>query len=150
MFLGLFLSMSTYGNDNVINNIVNNSKLSVEEANQIYAWEQKYAEIYDIPVEIGLSITKKESSFNRSANNGASIGLKQINSNVWLKELNITKKCLREAECNIRNGYIILRYYVDLHNGDIKKALMSYRGSTNKITNKKYAEDVLYNMKHFS
>lgn len=141
--IGIFLSMSCYGNDKIISNMVSNSKLTVEEANQIYALEQKYAEKYDIPIEIGLAISLKESTFNSKAKNSVSYGLKQINYKVWAEYFNINKKCLLNVECNIKYGYLILQYYVELQNGDIKKAIMSYRGSTNKSTNKKYLIDVL-------
>lgn len=141
--IGIFLSMSSYGNDNIVATIVNKSKLSVEEANQIYALEQKYAALYDIPLSIGLAITYKESTFNRKAKNGVSHGLKQINYPIWYKHLNINKQCLYNIECNIKNGYVILNYYVKQNDGDIKKAIMDYRGSTNKGINQKYMKDVM-------
>ena len=107
--IGIFLSMSCYGNDKIISNMVSNSKLTVEEANQIYALEQKYAEKYDIPIEIGLAISLKESTFNSKAKNSVSYGLKQINYKVWAEYFNINKKCLLNVECNIKYGCLILQ-----------------------------------------
>lgn len=141
--IGIFLSMSSYGNDNVVATIVNKSKLSVEEANQIYALEKKYAEIYDIPLNVGLAISYKESTFNKNAKNGVSYGLKQINYPIWYQYLKVNKQCLYDIECNIKNGYIILDYYVKANNGNLTKAIMNYRGSTNKNINYKYMMDVM-------
>lgn len=142
LIFSLLFSMECYSDD-VINNIIKmNNKLTVEEANQIYEIEKKYAEKYDIPVEVGLSITAKESTFQTNARSSSSYGLKQINYSVWNEELNLSKKCLMSVECNIKHGYIILRYYVDLYEGDLHAALMAYRGSGYKSTNKKYAKDI--------
>lgn len=142
--IGIFLSMSSYGNDNVVATIVNKSKLSVEEANQLYALEQKYAKMYDIPLNVGLAITYKESTFNVRAKNGVSYGLKQINYPIWYKQLKLQKNCLFDKECNIKNGYIILNYYVKTNNGNLNEAIMDYRGSTNKSINHRYMKDIIH------
>ena len=142
LIFSLLFSMECYSDDVVDNIIKMNNKLTVEEANQIYEIEKKYADKYDIPVEVGLSITAKESTFKKNAKSSSSYGLKQINYGVWSEELNISKKCLTSVECNIKHGYIILRHYVDMYDGNLRAALMAYRGSENKSTNRKYARDI--------
>lgn len=154
LIFGLLCSVYCHSDNNsAISEIRHiNKSLSVEEVNQIYDFETKYAKQYDIPVAIGLSISAKESTFKSNAVSGSkqSIGIKQINYKVWKKELNLTKDCLKSTECNIKHGYIILKYYVDINKGDINKALMNYRGSTNPKTNRKYAQDVLKWSRHFT
>lgn len=143
---GLFCSMYCYSDNNPISQIQQyNQKLSVEEATQIYEMETKYAKKYNVPVEVGLGISSKESRFITTATSSTkeSYGIKQINYKVWKKKYGLTKQCLHDAECNIEAGYKILRYYIDLKQGNITNAIMAYRGSTRKQTNLKYVNDVL-------
>ena len=127
LIFGLLCSVYCHSDNNsAISEIRHiNKSLSVEEVNQIYDFETKYAKQYDIPVAIGLSISAKESTFKSNAVSGSkqSIGIKQINYKVWKKDLN---------------------------KGDINKALMNYRGSKNPKTNRKYAQDVLKWSRHFT
>jgi len=58
----------------------------------------------------------------------------------WLDEINLSDKNLFKIRTNLRMGCTILRYYLDMENGDLGPALARYNGSYGKTV---YPEKVI-------
>jgi soluble lytic murein transglycosylase-like protein len=106
-------------------------------AETVYARAPKYA----ISPYLVLAVISRESNFVRTAISTVvdrdtgelrpcAYGLMQINFDVWRRELKLDAERILEIEYNIEHGLIILRRYLDKHNGDIAAALFSYYGGT--------------------
>jgi soluble lytic murein transglycosylase-like protein len=87
----------------------------------------------DIPPELVLAVIDVESDFDRFAISSASaLGLMQIMP-FWVKELgHDDKNQLFEIEFNLLLGCHILKYYLDMENGDLVQGLARYNGSTGR------------------
>ena len=73
-----------------------------------------------------------------------STGLMQVNS-AWIDSLDIDPKLLLDPSYNVLLGALILKFYLDLENGDYTKALSRYYGSTS--VSPKYLRRVYKNLK---
>jgi soluble lytic murein transglycosylase-like protein len=89
------------------------------------------AKAVDIPPELVLAVIDVESNFDRFAISSASaLGLMQIMP-FWLDELGETDiNRLFDIEFNVLLGCRILKYYLDMEDGDLIQALARYNGST--------------------
>lgn len=94
----------------------------------------------DIPPELVLAVIDVESNFDRFAISVAGArGLMQIMP-FWLNEIGRPDDNLMQIETNLRFGCTILKFYLDLENGDYPRALGRYKGSLGK---RKYPNKVL-------
>ena len=94
----------------------------------------------DIAPELVLAVIDVESNFDRYAISVAGArGLMQIMP-FWLNEIGRPDDNLIHVSTNLRFGCTILRYYLDLEDGDIQRALGRYNGSLGK---RKYPNKVL-------
>lgn len=79
--------------------------------------------------ELVLAVIQVESNFDRFAISEAGAqGLMQVMP-FWLKELGHPNDNLFELQTNLRLGCSILRYYLDMEQGNITRALARYNGS---------------------
>ena len=100
-------------------------------------FEAKRAEL---PPELVLAVIDVESNFDRYAISVAGArGLMQIMP-FWLDEIGRPEDNLLHIETNLRFGCTILKYYMDMEKGDLKRALGRYNGSLGK---RKYPNKVL-------
>ena len=94
----------------------------------------------DLPPELVLAVIDVESNFDRFAISVAGArGLMQIMP-FWLDEIGRPDDNLMHIETNLRFGCTILKYYLDIENGDLPRALGRYNGSLGK---RKYPNKVL-------
>lgn len=94
----------------------------------------------DLPPELVLAVIDVESNFDRFAISVAGArGLMQIMP-FWLAEIGRPDDNLMRIETNLRFGCTILKYYLNLENGDLIRALGRYNGSLGK---RKYPNKVL-------
>jgi len=83
----------------------------------------------DVAPELVLAVIDVESNFDRYAISVAGArGLMQIMP-FWLDEIGRPKDNLLHIDTNLRFGCTILKYYLDLEKGDLKRALGRYNGS---------------------
>lgn len=93
----------------------------------------------NLPPELVLAVIEVESGFDRFAVSVAGAqGLMQVMP-FWLKEIGHPDDNLAHAQTNLRLGCTILRYYLDMEKGDLRKALARYNGSAGK---RKYPDKV--------
>jgi soluble lytic murein transglycosylase-like protein len=80
-----------------------------------------------------LAVIDVESNFDRYAISSASaLGLMQIMP-FWVDELGYDdKNVLFDVDINILLGCRILKYYLDMENGDMIQGLARYNGSTGR------------------
>ena len=94
----------------------------------------------DVAPELVLAVIDVESNFDRYAISVAGArGLMQIMP-FWLDEIGRPKDNLIHIDTNLRFGCTILKYYLDMEDGDLKRALGRYNGSLGKH---KYPNKVL-------
>ena len=97
----------------------------------------------DIPPELVLAVIDVESNFDRFAISDAfALGLMQIMP-FWLQELRIGDGDFNELfsiDLNVLLGCRILKYYLDMEDGDLVQGLARYNGSTGR---RWYADRVL-------
>ncbi len=94
----------------------------------------------DIAPELVLAVIDIESNFDRYAISVAGArGLMQIMP-FWLDEIGRPHDNLLHINTNLRFGCTILKYYLDVEKGDLKRALGRYNGSLGKT---KYPNMVL-------
>ncbi len=88
-----------------------------------------------------LAVIDVESNFDRYAISSASaLGLMQIMP-FWVNELgHDDKNVLFDIRLNVLLGCRILKYYLDMENGDLRRALGRYNGSLGK---RKYPNKVI-------
>lgn len=83
----------------------------------------------DLPPELVLAVIEVESAFDRWAISVAGAqGLMQVMP-FWLEELGRPNDSLHAPEVNLRLGCTILRHYLDMEKGDLRRALARYNGS---------------------
>ena len=94
----------------------------------------------DVAPELVLAVIDVESNFDRYAISvtGAR-GLMQIMP-FWLDEIGRPNDNLMHIDTNLRFGCTILKYYLDVEKGDLKRALGRYNGS---LGQRKYPNKVL-------
>lgn len=94
----------------------------------------------DVAPELVLAVIDVESNFDRFAISVAGArGLMQIMP-FWLEEIGRPNDNLFYIDTNLRFGCTILKYYLDMEEGDLKRALGRYNGSLGK---RKYPNLVL-------
>ena len=88
----------------------------------------------DLPPELVLAVIDVESNFDRFAISVAGArGLMQIMP-FWLDEIGRPDDNLLHIDTNLRFGCTILKYYMDMEDGDILRALGRYNGSLGRRT----------------
>ncbi len=94
----------------------------------------------EVAPELVLAVIDVESNFDRYAISVAGArGLMQIMP-FWLDEIGRPKDNLIHIDTNLRFGCTILKYYLDMEKGDLKRALGRYNGS---LGGHKYPNKVL-------
>lgn len=94
----------------------------------------------DVAPELVLAVIDVESNFDRFAISVAGArGLMQIMP-FWLEEIGRPNDNLLHIDTNLRFGCTILKYYLEVENGDLKRALGRYNGSLGK---RRYPNKVL-------
>ena len=94
----------------------------------------------DVAPELVLAVIDVESNFDRYAISVAGArGLMQIMP-FWLDEIGRPNDNLLHIDTNLRFGCTILKYYLEVENGDLKRALGRYNGS---LGERKYPNKVL-------
>ena len=94
----------------------------------------------ELPPELVLAVIDVESNFDRFAISVAGArGLMQIMP-FWLDEIGRPDDNLLHIDTNLRFGCTILKYYMDMENGDLNRALGRYNGSLGR---RKYPNLVL-------
>jgi soluble lytic murein transglycosylase-like protein len=94
----------------------------------------------DLAPELVLAVIDVESNFDKYAISVAGArGLMQIMP-FWLDEIGRPDDNLIHIGTNLRFGCTILKFYLDLEKGDLKRALGRYNGSLGK---RKYPNQVL-------
>ena len=83
----------------------------------------------DLPPELVIAVIDIESRFDRFAiSRSGAQGLMQIMP-FWLKEIGHADDNLMDIDTNLRMGCTILKYYLDMEKGNIRRALARYNGS---------------------
>ncbi len=83
----------------------------------------------DVAPELVLAVIDVESNFDRYAISVAGArGLMQIMP-FWLDEIGRPNDNLMHIDTNLRFGCTILKYYLEMEKGDLKRALGRYNGS---------------------
>jgi soluble lytic murein transglycosylase-like protein len=83
----------------------------------------------DLQPELVLAVIEVESNFDRFAISEAGAqGLMQVMP-FWLEELAQPEANLFRPRTNLRIGTTILRHYLDVERGDLRRALARYNGS---------------------
>jgi len=94
----------------------------------------------DLAPELVLAVIDVESNFDRFAISYVDArGLMQVMP-FWLEEIGRPDDNLMHIHTNLRMGCTILRYYMDMENNDLVRALSRYNGSRGS---RKYADKVL-------
>jgi soluble lytic murein transglycosylase-like protein len=94
----------------------------------------------ELPPELVLAVIDVESNFDRYAISVAGArGLMQIMP-FWLEEIGRPDDNLIHIGTNLRFGCTILKYYMDMEKGDLKRALGRYNGS---LGHRRYPNKVL-------
>jgi soluble lytic murein transglycosylase-like protein len=93
-----------------------------------------------LPPELVLAVIDVESNFDRYAVSVAgALGLMQVMP-FWTAEIGRPNDNLIQIETNVRYGCTILKYYLDMENGNYGPALARYNGSRGQ---RKYPNKVL-------
>lgn len=86
-----------------------------------------------LPPELVLAVIEVESNFDPWAISVAGAqGLMQVMP-FWLEELGRPHDSLHHIATNLRFGCTILRHYLDIEKGDLKRALARYNGSLGRM-----------------
>lgn len=86
----------------------------------------------ELDPELVMAVIHVESRFDRFAISVAGAqGYMQVMP-FWLDEIGQTNSNLFNASTNLRMGCTILRYYIDMENGNLFRALGRYNGSLGK------------------
>jgi len=104
-----------------------------EERLQILRTVHLQAKHAGIAPELVLAVIDVESNFDRFAISSASaLGLMQIMP-FWVKEVGYSDmNLLFDIEFNVLLGCRILKYYIDMEQGDLVQGLARYNGSTGR------------------
>jgi len=83
----------------------------------------------ELPPELIIALIDIESRFDHFAiSRSGAQGLMQIMP-FWLKEIGHPEDNLMDIDTNLRMGCTILKYYMDMEKGNIRRALARYNGS---------------------
>ena len=83
----------------------------------------------ELPPELIIALIDIESRFDHFAiSRSGAQGLMQIMP-FWLKEIGHPEDNLMDVDTNLRMGCTILKYYMDMEKGNIRRALARYNGS---------------------
>jgi len=83
----------------------------------------------ELPPELIIALIDIESRFDHYAiSRSGAQGLMQVMP-FWLKEIGHPQDNLMDVDTNLRMGCTILRYYMDMEKGNIRRALARYNGS---------------------
>jgi len=83
----------------------------------------------ELPPELIIALIDIESRFDHFAiSRSGAQGLMQIMP-FWLKEIGHPNDNLMDVDTNLRMGCTILKYYMDMEKGNIRRALARYNGS---------------------
>jgi len=83
----------------------------------------------ELPPELIIALIDIESRFDHFAiSRSGAQGLMQIMP-FWLKEIGHPNDNLMDVDTNLRMGCTILKYYIDMEKGNIRRALARYNGS---------------------
>lgn len=106
---------------------------SLDERLRILKTVHHHATRAEIAPELVLAVIDVESNFDRYAISSASaLGLMQIMP-FWVDELGYDdKNVLFDVDINILLGCRILKYYMDMEDGDMIQGLARYNGSTGR------------------
>ena len=86
----------------------------------------------ELPPELVLAVIDIESNFDRFAiSHAGARGLMQIMP-FWLDEIGKPDDNLMHIDTNVKFGCEILKYYLDIEEGDLRRALGRYNGSLGK------------------
>jgi soluble lytic murein transglycosylase-like protein len=112
-----------------------------DERLEILQYVHQEAQRVNLEPELVLAVIDIESAFDRFAVSSAGArGLMQVMP-FWLDELEEPPGTnLFDIDTNLRMGCTILRYYLDMEDDDLTRALARYNGSTGKTW---YSERVL-------
>jgi soluble lytic murein transglycosylase-like protein len=111
-----------------------------EERIEILKRVHHEAQRAELRPELVLAVIDVESNFDRFAISVAGArGLMQIMP-FWLAEIGRPDDNLMQIETNLRFGYTILKYYIEIEKGNLPRALGRYNGSLGK---RKYPNKVL-------
>ncbi len=96
--------------------------------------------------ELVLAVIEVESRFDPYAiSRSGAQGLMQVMP-FWLDEIGRPEDNLIDIHTNLRLGCTILKYYLDLENGDLHRALARYNGSAGS---RRYSNKVLFALQHY-
>ena len=96
--------------------------------------------------QLVLGLIQQESNFRKYAVSSAGArGYMQVMP-FWLREIGTAEHDLFTLRTNLRYGCTILRYYLDLENGDLYRALGRYNGSLGRA---EYPSAVLASMQRW-
>jgi len=83
----------------------------------------------ELPPELIIAVIDIESRFDHFAiSRSGAQGLMQVMP-FWLKEIGHPEDNLMDVDTNLRMGCTILKYYMDMEKGNIRRALARYNGS---------------------
>jgi soluble lytic murein transglycosylase-like protein len=106
---------------------------NVEERLHILRTVHRHATAAGLDPELVLAVIDVESNFDRFAISSASaLGLMQVMP-FWVEEVGETDmNLLFDIDFNILLGCRILKYYLDMEDGELMQALARYNGSTGR------------------
>ena len=114
---------------------VNSNVKDLDAAKMSVAFIKAKKEFKNVPTATLVSVINTESSFDVKVKHDikAVIGIGGIYTKYWfkpLKEAGIVKNIndLKKPEVNIRATAFVLNYYLELKEGNLKKALTAYKG----------------------
>ncbi len=111
-----------------------------EERIEILKGVHAHAERTGLAPELVLAVIEVESNFERFAVSYAGAqGLMQVMP-FWLDEIGRPDDNLFHIDTNLRMGCTILKYYLDMEDGDLARALARYNGSLGRTV---YSNKVL-------
>lgn len=97
----------------------------------------------DVAPELVLAVIEVESAFDRFAISTAGArGLMQVMP-FWTAEIGQPEDNLHDVRTNLRYGCTILKYYLDMADGDLREALARYNGSWRTGQGRRYSDKVL-------
>jgi soluble lytic murein transglycosylase-like protein len=114
---------------------------NLDERLSILKTVHRQATAVDLPPELVLAVIDVESRFDRFAISTANaLGLMQVMP-FWIEEVGETDmNLLFDIDFNVLLGCRILKYYIEMEEGDLVQALARYNGSTGR---REYGDRVL-------
>ena len=114
-----------------------------EERLEILRHVHREATRAGVPPELVLAVIEVESAFDRYAiSEAGALGLMQVMP-FWTDEIGHPDDNLHHVDTNLRYGTTILKYYIDMADGELREALARYNGSYRKSFGRVYSGRVL-------